>query len=155
MKMATVWVAAAILLAGCATGGETSERARIGEIYLKHTGSQENYVRYTQIRNWQSAGYDGIVVELDGGRHYFVGLTGPCDFDLRSAPMIKLVSAQRHRLSTFDKVYIGDQYCNVTGIQKIDMDAVEADLERMRAADAEPDTGEVEIEVDPDSDTSA
>lgn len=153
MKATTVWLMAALLLAGCATGGSLGDRERISEIYRNHSGSPESYVRYTSIRNWQSAGYDGIVLELNGGRHYFVELTGPCDYDLHSAPHLRLVSVQRNRLSTFDKVFVREQYCDVTGIYKIDMDAVEADLARLRQEDTEPAKGEVKVETSSDTGT--
>lgn len=154
MKTATVWMMAVFVLAGCAGYGADGERERISEIYRDHAGSPESYVRYTSIRGWQSAGYAGIVLELNGRRHYFVELTGPCDYDLHSAPSLRLVSVQRNRLSTFDKVFVREQYCNVSGIYKIDMDAVEADLARLRKEDAESVSGEVEVEVEDSPDTA-
>lgn len=153
MKAMTVWIMAAFLLAGCASSGSLGDRQQVSEVYRDHAGSPESYVRYTSIRNWQSVGYDGIVLELNGRRHYFVELTGPCDFDLHSAPRMRLVSAQRHRLSTFDKVVIGEQSCNITGIYKVDMDAVEAELARLRKEGVEPAAGEVEVETSSDKAT--
>lgn len=149
-KSKLVCILAVLAMAGCAVGNGYLDRQQTSEVYQRHAGPEESYVRYTSIRGWQSAGYDGIVVELNGRRHYLLELTGPCDLDLRTSPRIKLVNRHHNQLSSFDSVYVGDQRCSVTAVRKIDMEAVTSDLKKLRDQSSKPAGGEIEVETKPD-----
>src|SRR5699024_8267946 len=95
----------------------------------RHAGASQNWVRYANIRNWYAVGFHSVVFEVDRSRHYLVELIGPCDLDLDSAITMRLVNSRRNVLSEFDRVVVGGRQCEIQSIRRLDLDAVEAELE--------------------------
>jgi hypothetical protein len=118
-------------LAACAGPGEVREGNRADEmaIYERHAGASETWVRFSNIRNWQAVGYDSVVLELGGSRHYLVNLFGACHLDLNSGVTLQLVTSRRNVLSEFDKVIVAGQPCQIQSIRRLDYKAVQAELE--------------------------
>ncbi len=119
-----------VLVSACAASGEPRDKAAEMAVYEHHAGAAENWVRYTSIRNWWAAGFHSVVFEMDRSRHYLVDLIGPCDLDLDSAITMRLVNTRRNVLSELDHVYVGGQPCQIQSIRRLDLEAVEAELEQ-------------------------
>lgn len=138
-----------LFLAACAASGEQRDRADEQAIYEQHAGASESWVRYTSVRNWWSVGFHSVVFELDRSRHYLVTLVGACGLDLDSSPTLKVVGSRRNVLSEFDRVIVRGQPCQIQSIRRLDIDAVNAELDE--DADERETGGEVEVEIDDQS----
>lgn len=121
----------AALLAACATSNDAPVRDRGQEaaVYERHAGASETWVRFSNIRNWSAVGFDSVVLELGGSRHYLVDLFGACHLDLNSGVTLQLVTSRRNVLSEFDKVIVAGQPCQIQSIRRLDYKAVQAELE--------------------------
>lgn len=142
-----IGIALAALLAACAGGSTRDGLADETAIYERHAGAAEMDVRYTSIRNWWPVGHHSVVLELNGARHYLVGLSGPCDMELRMSPSLRIIASRRNVLGHFDRVGVGSEVCRINTIRRLNMDAVKQDLEAARA-DGPVSREDVDVEVD-------
>ncbi|MEE4304295.1 MAG: DUF6491 family protein [Wenzhouxiangella sp.] len=118
-----------LFIAACAASGEQRDKFDEMAVYDRHAGATQSWVRYTSIRNWYAVGFHAVVFEMDRNRHYLVELIGPCDLDLDSAIAMRLVNTRRNVLSEFDRVVVGGQQCQIQSIRRLDLEAVQAELE--------------------------
>lgn len=144
----TIAVLMAALLAACAGGGEKrDDLQRESAIYERNAGAAEHQVRYTSIRNWWPVGHQSVAFEFNRGRHYLVDLSGPCDMDLRIASTLRIIGSQRNVLDRFGRVAVGGRECRIVSIHRLDMEAVERELDAARADRREP-REDVEVDID-------
>ncbi|QKK03107.1 MAG: hypothetical protein HND55_10890 [Pseudomonadota bacterium] len=153
MKALSVFVVL-MLVIGCAASGDRLSTDAVSAVYQRHAGAHEQPVRYSSIRSWHSAGYHGVVLELDGRRHYLLEVTGPCSFELPSAMTLRLETAQPRRLSRFDSVAVDSRVCQVQAVRRVDMEAVEEELAARREQVVEPREDVVVESADQDEDSS-
>lgn len=118
-----------VALSACASVGDSSGRSQEIDVYERHAGAAETWVRFSSIRNWWAVGFHSVVLEMGRGRHYLVRLMGACDVKFNSGVSLQLVTSRRNVLSDFDRVVAGGQSCQVQSIHRLDYDAVKAELE--------------------------
>lgn len=137
----------AAVLAGCAGSGDRrNDLQREAAVYERHAGAAEQQIRYTSIRNWWPVGHHSVAFEVNRQRHYLVRLSGPCDIDLRMASTLRIVSSRRNLLDEFDRIAVGGRECRIVNIRRLDMEAVESELDEARSRRDANDDIEVEIE---------
>jgi len=140
------------LLAACAGSGEHLKGDRFEEIevYERHAGAAEPWVRYNNIRNWWKVGFHSVVFEVNRSRHYLVDLVGSCSLDLDDAVTLQLVTTRNNSLSQFDRLIVGHQSCHIQSIHPLDYDAVTAELESDGKSASEP-AGTVSVQSESQS----
>lgn len=152
MRAAIVTLLIAGLLIACAAPGERQrELERTGEIYARHAGDRVEHVLFSGVRNWRPAGREGVVVEFSGRRHYLLGLTAPCDFEIQYAVRLRLINAQPNLLTRFDRVRVGGETCRITSIRPVNMEEVREELEQSDLDEPRTSSGIVVEQTDQDS----
>ncbi len=144
-----------LVLGGCASTGERSERERINEAYKAHAGSSTSSTTFSRVDAWKPVGGTHIAVRNRRGNYYLLELAVGCDEAFRGPSPLgqrpgdlhgrvgnypggqRLIIEQRSRnlLSQGDRIRIGDQRCRITRIFPIDRDALVKELEDMGVQD--------------------
>lgn len=134
-----------LALAACA--GQAPREVRTGEIYQRHAAQEEtSSVLFGFVRSWRRAGDDSLLIEFNRNRHYLFELEPRCALEIPFANSIALLSSTSQRIDRFDRIRVGDETCRIISIREVDMDAVRADLERLRQG-MEPALDTVETDV--------
>lgn len=148
MKSTMVAALAAVLaLAGCATGAKLSDQEKLS-LYDSHAGEPVNSFRFFgSLNGWTPLGDSALAVWTRPGEAWLLDLTGPCQ-DLRFTPAIGLTSNMSSVYARFDKVLVRSQGsisfpCHIAQIRPLDVKALRASENELRAARVEEREAEV------------
>ena len=131
MRMIIAAIAAALVLAGCATG-RLSDTERLA-LYQQHAGAPVNQIRYLDPMGWDRIDDQHVVLMMRPNESWLLTLSGPCLAWSNGSPFLGLSSFNGVSLSRLDKVIAsGSQVsCLIQQIRPLDVKALRA-AERAR-----------------------
>ena len=133
MRMIIAAIAAALVLAGCATG-RLSDTERLA-LYQQHAGAPVNQIRYLDPMGWDRIDDHHVVLQMRPNESWLLRLSGPCLQWSNGSPFIGLSSFSGMTLSRFDKVIApGSQQlsCLIQEIRPLDVKALRASEKALR-----------------------
>lgn len=133
MRMIIAAIAAALVLAGCATG-RLSDTERLA-LYQQHAGAPVNQIRYLDPMGWDRIDDQHVVLQMRPNESWLLRLSGPCLQWSNGSPFIGLSSFSGMTLSRFDKVIaLGSQQlsCLIQEIRPLDVKALRASEKALR-----------------------
>jgi hypothetical protein len=127
-------VPAALLLAGCMSGGQTREQKLAS--YQAHAGAPVRQIRYYNPVGWEEVDDEHILLTMRPRETYLMRLSGPClDYDAGS-PVLVVSSTAGYVASGFDRVSVGPSRlsCRIEEIRPVDVQAMRAAEARVQAS---------------------
>ncbi len=138
----------AFAIGGCATDRVEQLQAE-AELFERHAGEEVRRVNYANIRGWQPAGDEAVLVEFNHRRYYLLDIGPPCQRDLRFSRTLSLRTTVPRALTTFDQVGSELGWCRIERIRNFDYEAYRSE----RRGDSSEFREGVKVEEDPAPET--
>jgi len=119
-----------VACAGTAASERRAEREQISEAYERHASGSRDQTVYPAVDRWFALD-EKLAVRTRDHKYFVVELGPVCAAELRFGTVnrIELDQQTRNRLTRQDRIILGERRCTITGIQRVDAQALREDLD--------------------------